>query len=149
MKKRIRKKWMRQYKRKMKEKDTWDLSYNFARYVLPRLKRFRQVVNGHPVKDDVKTMDDWYKVLDKIILAFDYIVDADDWWLFNPEYDYTSGLHFGSEPTDKPGRSRCVITEEDWVAPVREKMNKEEQRRYEVIQEGLNLFAKWYMHLWW
>ena len=149
MKQRTRKKWMRQYKRKMKEKDTWDLSYNFARYVLPRLKRFRQVVNGHPVKDDVKTMDDWYKVLDKIILAFDYIVDADDWWIFNPEYDYTSGLHFGSESTDKPGRSRCVITEEDWVAHVREKMNKEEQRRYEVIQEGLKLFAKWYMDLWW
>mgnify|MGYP000880928582 FL=1 len=149
MKQRTRKKWMRQYKRKMKEKDTWDLSYNFARYVLPRLKRFRQVVNGHPVKDDVKTMDDWYKVLDKIILAFDYIVDADYWWIFNPEYDYTSGLHFGSESTDKPGRSRCVITEEDWVAPVREKMNKEEQRRYEVIQEGLKLFAKWYMDLWW
>lgn len=71
MKKRTRKKWMRQYKRKMKEKDTWDLSYNFARYVLPRLKRFRQVVNGHPVKDDVKTMDDWYKVLDKIIGIYD------------------------------------------------------------------------------
>lgn len=81
MKKRARKKWIRQYKRKMREKNTWDLSYNVARYVLPRLKRFRQVVNGHPVKDDVKTMDDWYKVLDKIILAFDYIVDADDWWI--------------------------------------------------------------------
>ena len=41
MKKRARKKWIRQYKRKMREKDTWDLSYNVARYVLPRLKRFR------------------------------------------------------------------------------------------------------------
>ena len=149
MRKRTRKKWMRQYKRKMREKDTWDLRYNFARYALPRLKRFRQVTIGYPVTDDVKTMDDWHNVLDKIILAFDYIVEEDDWWIFNPEYDYTDGLHFGSEPSDNPKFMRCVITEEDWVVPMQEKMNKEEQRRNEVIQEGLNLFAKWYMHLWW
>ena len=41
------------------------------------------------------------------------------------------------------------MKEEDWVAEIRENHEKEEMRRNQVIEEGLQLFAKWYMHLWW
>lgn len=43
------------------------------------------------------TPEKWDKTLDKMILAFEYILH-DDWWIDNPKYDYTDGLHIKFEP---------------------------------------------------
>ena len=53
------------------------------------------------------------------------------------------------EPLEDGLSNKVIMKEEDWVAEIRENHKKEEMSRNQVIEEGLQLFAKWYMHLWW
>lgn len=55
--------------------ETWNLEYVIAQFILPRLKRFKELTNGYPV--GMKTMENWYAELDKMIEAFQlYAADA-------------------------------------------------------------------------
>lgn len=54
--------------------ETWNLDYTFARFILPRLKYFRNNLHGYP--SDL-SMKKWEKILDKIILSFEIIVNDD------------------------------------------------------------------------
>ena len=52
----------------------WDLSDTLARYILPRLKSFRKMKRSG-VPSYLKTMKEWNAELDKMIYAFDRIVN--------------------------------------------------------------------------
>lgn len=59
--------------------ELWDLDDTLARYILPRLKRFREVnTNSYP--GECGSLKRWYRKLDKMIWAFDYVIR-------NKEYD--------------------------------------------------------------
>ena len=91
------------------DSETWCLRSPFARFILPRLKRFKQLKAGHPC--DI-TAKEWDEILDKMIFAFESLLEEEN----NPNY------------------------EEDVY---------EFNKRYKKIQEGLELFGKWYLSLWW
>ena len=95
------------------------------------------------------THEKWMAALDKMILAFEYVLDQNDWWIDNPKYDYTDGLHMYGVPIEGSDFERLIIEKEDWVAEIEENHKLEERRRQEVIEEGLQLFAKWFQRLWW
>lgn len=82
--------------------ELWNLDVTIAKFVLPRLKRFRKNINGYP--GDFKDENEWYDVLDKMIQAFDLIAE--------------SGYYL---PNDK---------------------------NYRIIEDGLDLFRKYYSCLW-
>ena len=86
--------------------ETWNLDYTIASFIVPRLKRFKEITNGYPGKI---TWEEWEEILDKMINAFELQVKEDD----------------------------NIQTLE------------QEKAEYEIIQEGLNLFAKYYFCLWW
>lgn len=86
--------------------ETWNLDYTIASFILPRLKRFKEVSNGYP---GTMTFEEWQDILDKIINAFELKANED-------ETSYTI---------------------------------EEDEANCKKIQEGLNLFAKYYSHLWW
>ena len=132
-------------KRQKKKKECkYDLHSSFAKYALPRLKTFRHEVDAYPVRGEVQTMEDWLRVLDKMITAFEYVLAEDSWWIANPEYDFLDGVHW-----IKNENGSYRLEDEEWVAPIKEKHYAEEQRRYEVMQEGLRLFAEYFQDLWW
>lgn len=54
--------------------ETWSLDLTIAKFILPRLKRFRQIDSGVP--SDL-TEEQWHEILDKIIITFDMIVAND------------------------------------------------------------------------
>lgn len=83
-------------------RDTWSLDYAIAKFTLPRLICFKKVNNGHPY---TLTSQEWDEILDKMIIAFDFIANTGIW-------DTT---------------------------PEQEKQ----------IDEGLDLFRKYYFDLWW
>ena len=63
-------------------RDTWNLDAAIAKFVLPRLIRFREVHNGHPCQ---LTSEEWDEKIDKMIDAFTLIVTKDLWCINNDE----------------------------------------------------------------
>lgn len=68
------------YKHRIKygffDEETWNLDYTMAKFILPRLKRFREVVKRYP--PELKSLDEWQKTLDKMIWSFESIVNEYD-----------------------------------------------------------------------
>ncbi len=61
----------KQYKeRGFDDTEIWSLYNSIARYVLPRLKRFREIHGDYPAN---LTAEEWNKILDKMIKAFELI----------------------------------------------------------------------------
>jgi hypothetical protein len=60
------------------DKDTWNLDHSIANYALPRLKRFKEINNGHPIS---LTEEEWDFMLDEMIYAMEYLATQweDDW----------------------------------------------------------------------
>jgi len=66
------------------DEDTWSLYSTTARFLAPRLKKFKELnkkseYGGYP--PDI-TEEEWDDILDKMILAFDQIVDDDELQLY-------------------------------------------------------------------
>lgn len=66
--------------KKQKEKygfsddETWSLDSSITLFILPRLKRFREIIDdvgSYPV--NLKSKENWLKILDKIIYSFEII----------------------------------------------------------------------------
>lgn len=93
------------------ESETWSLDSTISKFIAPRLKMFKECTQGYP--SSFKSLQDWEKVLDKMILAFDY--------------------HNDESLGEEEGLSTKEVME----------------KRVKVIGEGLDLFAKYFCHLWW
>lgn len=106
--------------------DTWTLYNTISKFILPRLKRFKEVNNGTPneiykkyrdpnrkVSENIRLASkEWNEKLDKMILSFETIINED-------------------------------IFEHDWS----DKKYWKKQRKIE--KEGLKLFAEYFQDLWW
>lgn len=125
MNNRQRKKWLKKNKKYVDSKECWNLDYKIAEFVLPRLKRFRQDTNSYPGHGELDTFEKWMEALDKMILAFEYIIEDDNWWLGNADYDSSDGLYMDL------------------------KKSEEIKKRQVIINEGLQLFGKYFQNLWW
>lgn len=55
--------------------ETWGLDSVICEFVLPRLKRFRQLHICHPVN---MTMEEWDAILDQMIFALDWSLNHED-----------------------------------------------------------------------
>ena len=134
MNNRQRKKWLKQQGLYVNPKETWSLNITFAKYIIPRLKKFKKLNNGYPGDEEMNTPEKWDEALDKMIQAFEYVINLDEYWIDDPRYDYTD-IMFG----DNKELYESVI----------ENKRMEDIRRLSAINEGLQLFAKYYMNLWW
>lgn len=134
MNNRQRKKWLKKQDLYVNPKETWSLDITFAKYIIPRLKKFKKLNNGYPGDEEMDTPEKWDDALDKMIQAFEYVINLDNYWLDDPRYDYTD-VAFGD---DKELYERIM----------KNKIAKD-IRRVAAINEGLQLFAKYYMSLWW
>lgn len=131
MNNRQRKKWLKKQDLYVNPKETWSLDIIFARYIIPRLKKFKELSNGYPGDEEMDTPEKWDDALDKMIQAFEYVLNYDSFWIGDPKYDYFSLSY-------EEGREKAI-----------ENLRAEDIRRLAVINDGLQLFAKYYMALWW
>ena len=125
---------MKKHRLYVNPKETWSLDVNLAKYIIPRLKKFKKLNNGYPGIGEMNTPEKWDEALDKMIQAFEYVIDLDEYWLDDPRYDYTDIMF-----SDNKELYEGVI----------ENKRTEDIRRLAAINEGLQLFAKYYMNLWW
>jgi hypothetical protein len=67
-------------KRGFDDSETWCLTTTICSFVLPRLKRFKKIDAGHPMR---LTAKEWHSILNKIIVALELIIRNDGAWVFN------------------------------------------------------------------
>lgn len=146
MRQRTRKKWLKKHGQYIAPKELWNLDYTVAKFVLPRLIKFKENSLGFPGYDEADTMDKWQNILQKMIAAFEYIVTDDDWWIDDPRYDYSDGIHI---EIDKDKKTLFHFRIDDWAKEIENNRDTEQDRRNEAIKEGLELFSKYFRHLWW
>ena len=60
----------------IEKEELTNLDKTLARYILPRVKRFREI-NKQSYPADLKDMKQWNKILDSIIWAFDYSLNEE------------------------------------------------------------------------
>lgn len=75
--------------------EVWNLDYTFAKFVLPRLKRFKEVNQGYPA---TMTYEEWDECLDRMIYAFENI-------------DYDDKSYDGIEWFNMPQEARDAVVE--------------------------------------
>jgi len=123
-----------QFRYGVADSECWSLDYTFTRYMLPRLKHFRNM-KRYSYPPDV-TPEEWEIILDEIIWAFDYMADEDK-YLKMPEFE--------SEMEDIfiPNRPKTLKRELEW----KEYYDKSKSFQYRKT-EALKLFAKYYEALW-
>ena len=124
MNKRIRKK--RGIYTKFKDSETWGLYIVIAQFVLPRLKRFKKLNNGVPMSlcfhgNDVHRQG-------RVAKEWDAILDKMI-WSFEQIVDDSDPEKLENE------------TNEEYVDRCRMWNNN--------VQHGLELFAKYFLDLWW
>ena len=57
---------------KITNKELWNLDINLAKYILPRLKRFKESVHSYPPNI---TFDEYIRIIDKMIWSFEFIIE--------------------------------------------------------------------------
>lgn len=72
------------------------------------------------------------------MFSFELILNEDTWEIGDPEYDY---LCYISEDMSDEDREKSKEVSDKYFGEVK--------RREQIIQEGLDLFAKWFRHLGW
>lgn len=66
--------------------ETWSLDYSFAKFILPRLVRLKEVKRGWPDCDEFPTFEDWNVALDKMIFAMKFCSSEEQWSFgYSPE----------------------------------------------------------------
>ena len=76
--KRIKKYAKQRKQRGFDDTETWSLDQTVAKFVLPRLKRFKEVNNGFPA---LLKSDEWDAILDKMIDGFECVLKRECWAL--------------------------------------------------------------------
>jgi hypothetical protein len=95
VKRRVRFLWQR-VTRGFSDQDTWSLDWTIAKFVLPRLRRFREVANGYP--EDAGSMAGWLAKIDDMIYAIE--IYANGHWDAPPNTDWDR-VQRGSETFGK------------------------------------------------
>lgn len=60
---------------KIQDSECFDLDLKIINFVLPRLKKFKKVnVNSYP--EECGSIEDWHKIINKIIWSFQFALDV-------------------------------------------------------------------------
>ena len=77
------------------DSETWSLFYTITKFILPRLKCFREVYAGYPGST---TSEEWKSILDKMIRAFELVLRDNSKWMDEAEEkEYQEGMKLFSE----------------------------------------------------
>ena len=72
--------WRQRMTRGWDDSETWSLDYSLAKVIAPRLKRFKELNNGHPGDMTEKQWDD---ILDRMIAAFEFLGSDERWMCYD------------------------------------------------------------------
>lgn len=91
--KRSIKHWFQRRIRGFDDSETWSLDLRIAKFVLPRLKRFKEISITNPMD---LTEEEWDNILDEIIYAMEICSNDDNFLKGEDEIDWNR-VHNGLE----------------------------------------------------
>ena len=113
--------------------ECWDFKSAHSSWALPRLKYFRANLSGHP---SGLTLEEWEQILDKMVWSFEHH-DDDIRPIYSDDYDHRYAMSKSDKfTTYRPLNETGTV---DW-SPLEDHSKR--------VQEGLELFAKYYQNLW-
>lgn len=115
--------------------ESWDFISWHSRVVIPRLRHLRNRKVGHPAI--LSSLEEWTEILDKMIWSFENVFNRPD-PVYSDNFDHRYEVEY-YEDGSTTYRSMNVEGTIDWT-PLKEWEAK--------VQEGLDLFAKYYWNLW-
>lgn len=116
------------------DSECWSLSHTLTSYILPRLKHFKKI-NCHTYPNGI-TPEEWEKILDEMIWAFEFMLDEDKFIKFpKTNIDFNDVTSFNREKTPEQ--------KQDWTRYL-----DESKKLHHRKKEALLLFAKYYEDLW-
>lgn len=126
--------------------ELWNLDKTIAKYILPRLVEFRKVVNGYPPEFD--KFEDWLDIIDQMIYAFDYIVNYDK---YDDELDESLGIDWVGyyKERKRPDGNYDIVHGKNYDQELLDKRREILEHENVKVQNGLDLFAKYFLQLWW
>ncbi|OPJ56639.1 hypothetical protein [Clostridium oryzae] len=69
---------------KIQDFECWDLDVTIINFVLPRLKKFKEInINSYPEK--CGSIENWHVLIDKMIWSFQFARDV-KYWNYSNEY---------------------------------------------------------------
>ena len=130
----------------------WSLDGVVCKFILPRLKEFKEKIHGHPSgllpdekADDFESgMKEWRRILDKMIFSFECIIND------NEDIEMP---HMNFKTVDS-ANGHCFLEHD--CTPEEEIKHRADMKVYsekmdvrqKEIQEGLQLFAEYFQSLW-
>ena len=120
---RIRFFWQR-HTRGFDDSETWDLDYTFVQWLLPRLKRFSEVVCCYPGTKEYPTFESWETELKHRVEQLELIVEY-----FFTEYDFPD---ISWTTLDNPNKGAVSMDAFD-----------------KCYEDFMKWFVEWHRHLWW
>lgn len=138
--------------------DAWNADHTLALIIVPVLKELKKGLHGCPIdfctlaEDGYTVLDSdeacarWELAIDKMIWAFQQVVDdnEDDFWIQKGEWDFEDAVSEEDReglPDDEP------VSRLKWIVePIR---NDDAYYAYmDRMQEGFDLFGKYFRNLW-
>lgn len=138
------------------ESELWYLDWHLAEHILPRLKAFKELSRSSlPLYNEVVRLDDetdeefeqrcddiWNATIDKMIYAFDCIVNED-----KDLPELPTGKRVKDIEHEKYGALYRICYTEEEQQQVDEYFLAQTNRQYK-INEGLMLFSRYFHKLW-
>lgn len=87
---------------KIREEELWSLDVTLAKYILPRLIKFKDI-NDMSYPSEFESHEKWHEIIDKMIYSFKYIIKRNDGMLGNLEEEkkrrekYKEGMRLFAE----------------------------------------------------
>lgn len=102
------------------------------------------IVNGIKAEDFL--MDEWHRIIDEMIFAFQYAIDEndDDCMIVNDKYNPNQKEFFHTEKTDD-GSYEMIFNEDYGRTKIDIDLYNKKQER---VQEGYNLYSRYFRNLW-
>jgi hypothetical protein len=129
------------------EIESWSLDIVMANLLLPKLLYFKNWADRYGCPSDLK-YDEWEEILDEIIWAFTYI---------SQEYPSVANdlIKEVDIVPDKKNEDSFLTSSTIVITYIQGKSEKDygeglkrDRRNIDRCQQGLNLFAKYYMSIW-
>ena len=75
--------WWQRQTRGWDDSITWNLDYEIAKWILPKLKRFKELNRCCPPEF---TTEEWNEKIDTMVAAFEYIQSDEYWSAIRPDF---------------------------------------------------------------